>query len=90
MNTSTFSVRIDSQLKAAAEACLADMGLNMSTAINIYLRQIVKRQAIPFAIVSNIPNATTLEAIEEGERIANDPNVPGYKDVDSLFKALNA
>ena len=90
MNTSTFSVRVDSQLKAAAEACLASMGLNMSTAINIYLRQIVKRQEIPFRITARIPNPDTMEAIEEGERIANDPNVPGYKDVESLFEALNS
>ena len=90
MRTSPFSMRIDSQLKAAAEACLADMGLSMSTAINIYLRQIVKRQAIPFVIMSNVPNKATMEAIEEGERIAYDPNVPGYKDIDSLFKALES
>lgn len=90
MSTSTFSIRIDSQLKAAVEACLEDMGLNMSTAINIYLRQIVKHQGIPFALTAHVPNKATMDAIEEGERIAYDPSVPGYRDMDSLRKALNS
>lgn len=90
MNTSTFSIRIDSQLKSAVEACLDEMGMNMSTAINIYLRQIVRQQAIPFAITANVPSKATIEAIKEGERIAHDPKVQGYNDIDSLFKALNS
>ena len=91
MSTSTFSVRVDSALKAEVENYLADMGMSMSTAINIYLRQIARHRAIPFIITSApVPNKETLEAIEEGERIAHDPNVPGYKDMDSLRRALNS
>ncbi len=91
MSTSTFSVRVDAALKAEVEKCLSEMGLNMSTAINIYLHQIARIKAIPFIVTSApIPNKQTLEAIEEGERIANDPSVPGYKDMDSLRKALNS
>ena len=91
MSTSTFSVRVDSALKTEVEKCLSDMGMNMSTAINIYLRQIARIKAIPFIVTSApVPNRETLEAIEEGERIANDPKVPGYKDMDSLRKALNS
>ena len=91
MSTSTFSVRVDSSLKAEVEKCLSDMGMNMSTAINIYLRQIARIKAIPFIVTSApMPNRETMEAIEEGERIAHDPTVPGYKDMDSLRKALNS
>lgn len=91
MSTSTFSVRVDSALKAEVEKCLSDMGMSMSTAINIYLRQIARQRAIPFIIsVTPVPNRETLEAIEEGERIAHDPKVPGYKDMESLREALNS
>ena len=91
MSTSTFSVRVDSALKAEEEKCLSDMGMSMSTAINIYLRQIARIKAIPFIVTSvPVPNRETMEAIEEGERIAHDPTVPGYKDMDSLRKALNS
>ena len=91
MSTSTFSVRVDSALKAEVEKCLSDMGMSMSTAINIYLRQIARIKAIPFIVTSvPVPNRETMEASEEGERIAHDPTVPGYKDMDSLRKALNS
>ncbi len=91
MSTSTFSVRVDSALKAEVENCLSDMGMSMSTAINIYLRQIARQKAIPF-IISSAPvlSRDTLEAIDEGDRIAHDPNVPGYRDMESLRKALNS
>ena len=52
MSTSTFSVRVDSALKAEVEKCLSDMGMSMSTAINIYLRQIARIKAIPFIVTS--------------------------------------
>ena len=91
MSTSTFSVRVDSDLKAEAENCLSDMGLSMSTAINIYLRQIVKHKAIPFVISAvPLPTRETLEAIAEGERIAHNPSIPGYRDMESLRKALDS
>ena len=91
MSTSTFRVRVDSALKAEVEKCLSDMGMSMSTAINIYLRQIARIKAIPFIVTSvPVPNRETMEAIEEGERIAHDPTGPGYKDMDSLRKALNS
>ena len=91
MSTSTFSVRVDSALKVEVENCLSDMGMSMSTAINIYLRQIARQKAIPF-IISSAPvlSRDTLEAIDEGDRIAHDPNVPGYRDMESLRKALNS
>ena len=48
MATTNINVRTDSALKTRAQAVLADLGLDMSTAINIYLNQIVYRRAIPF------------------------------------------
>ena len=91
MSTSTFSVRVNSALKKEVESCLSDMGMNMSTAINIYFRQIARLKAIPFIITcASMPNKETMEAIEEGERIAHDPKVPGYKDMESLLKALRS
>ena len=91
MGTANLSVRVDAELKKDVETCLDEMGLNMSTAINMYLKQIVKRRAIPFAISANpMPNKETLAALEEGERIANDPNVKGYREMASLLEALNS
>jgi len=92
MSTATFSVRVDSVLKKQAEECLELLGLNMTSAINIYLRQIIRHQAIPFEVSAAplVPNQETLAAIAEGERIARDPNVKGYRDMTELVKALNS
>ena len=50
MAATNINVRTDSELKTKAQSVLADLGLDMSTAINIFLNQIVYKQAIPFQI----------------------------------------
>ena len=91
MNTANLSVRVDATLKKEVEQCLDDMGMNLSTAINIYLKQIVRQRAIPFAVsAAPVPNRETLAAIAEGERIAADPDVKGYRDMATLLKALQS
>lgn len=46
----TTTLRIDDELKRDCEIILEDLGLSMSGAISIFLRQIVKQRAIPFVI----------------------------------------
>ncbi len=58
------------------------------TAINIFLKQAVRENRIPFEISRNTPNASTLAAFAEGDRIAQDDSVKGYSDMASLRKAL--
>jgi len=50
MAATNINIRIDSELKAKARSVFKDLGLDMSTAINIFLSQVVLRQAIPFEI----------------------------------------
>ena len=91
MNATTLNVRVDAKLKKDVESCLDEMGLNMSTAITIYLKQIAKLRAIPFQVTANPRlNRTTIAAIEEAERIAHDPSIKGYRDIDSLMESLNS
>ena len=91
MSTANLSIRVDAELKKDVESCLEDMGMNMSTAINIYLKQIVKQRAIPFRVTATPKvNQATIEAIAEGTRLANDPSAAGYRDMNSLIEALNS
>ena len=53
MSTTNINIRTDSELKARAQSVLADLGLDMSTAINVFLNQIVYKQAIPFEITKS-------------------------------------
>lgn len=89
-NTTNISIRMDAELKQRADELFADLGLNMTTAMTMFLRQAVRRQAIPFEIARNVPNAQTLEAIKEARRIARDTSVKGYDNLDELFEDLNA
>ena len=91
MSTANLSIWVDAELKKDVESCLEDMGMNMSTAINIYLKQIVKQRAIPFRVTATPKvNQETIEAIAEGTRLANDPSAAGYRDMNSLIEALNS
>ncbi len=83
----TLSVRIDEKLKKQANELFADLGLDMSTAINIFLRQAVMKDGLPFEVTR--PNADTLAAIAEVEKMKKQPEkYKGYTDVDEMFKEL--
>ena len=69
-NLTSVSFRIDSKLKKDADTLFESLGLNLTTAFNIFLRQAVREGGIPFMITTNTPNAETVAAIEEAREIA--------------------
>ena len=89
MNTTNVSIRMDIDLKKQAEELFSDLGLNMTVAITMFIRQAVRNQGIPFKI-SRISNAETIAAMQESERIVYDPNVKAYDNLDELFKDLKS
>ena len=62
----------------------------MSTAFNMFVRQALREGRIPFDISQNHPNSETIAAMQEAERIANDPSAKGYTDLDQLFADLKS
>ena len=88
MSTTNVTIRLDSQLKSQAEALFSELGLNLSTAFGIFLRQSVREVRIPFSISLNKPNQETIAALLEAERIAKDPSVKAYTDLDEFFADL--
>ena len=82
------SIRMDADLKSQADALFGELGMNMSTAFNIFVRQAVREGRIPFEISLNQPNRETVAAMLEAERIAKDPSVKSYTDMDALFAEL--
>ena len=91
MATDNMSIRMDTELKKQADAMLADMGLNLTTAMNMFLRQVVRQGKIPFEIATDIPNAETLAAMKEVDDMING-KIPAkkYTSTDELFKDLEA
>ena len=88
--TTNISIRMDADLKAQADALFGELGMNITTAFNIFVRQALREGRIPFEISLNQPNRETLAALMEAERIAKDPNVKGYTDLDEMFDDLKA
>lgn len=89
-NTTNISIRMDSDLKAQADALFNELGMNITTAFNIFVRQSLREGKIPFDICLNQPNRETLAALMEADRIAKDSTVKGYSDLDELFRDLKA
>ena len=88
-NTVNLNVKIDDKLKKEATDILNDLGLNMSSAINVFLTQVVKEQGIPFEISRNPkPSRELRKTLKEAEKIAKDPNRKTYNSVDELMKEL--
>ena len=82
------NIRTDSDVKAAAEGLFSELGLTMSAAVNLFLRQAIREQGIPFEIRLHVPNEVTAAAIEEGERLAYDKEAPRYRNMEDLKAAL--
>jgi DNA-damage-inducible protein J len=64
-NTVNLSIRINKGLKEQAESLFAELGLNITTAFNVFVRQVVRQHKIPFELTLDVPNDTTLAAIQE-------------------------
>lgn len=86
---SNVSFRIDSKLKDSADKLFSELGMNMTTAFNIFLRQSVREGRIPFEVSLYTPNAETVAAMREAERIAHDPTAKRYSSVKELMADLD-
>lgn len=87
-NTTNFSVRMDSDIKKQCEAMYGELGINLTTAINVFLRQLLRVGGFPFDVRMEKPNKETIAAMLEAERIARDSSVKHYSDVEEALKAL--
>lgn len=85
---SNLNIRMDKALKQQADALFAELGLNMSTAVNIFIRAAVREHGIPFEISLDVPNAETLQAIDD---VKNKRNLHGpFHTMEELWEDLNA
>ena len=73
MATTNITMRMDEELKAQAEELFADLGLNMTSAFTVFVKQAVREQSIPFRISRAVVNEETIEAIEEVRQLKQNP-----------------
>ena len=83
------NIRTEKEIKESAEIVLSQLGLTMSAAVNIFLRQVIRENGIPFELKLKEPNTETIEAIQEARLIANDKSVQGYTSIQELRAAFD-
>ena len=88
MATTNLNIRTDREVKEAAEKIYSRLGINMTTAVNMFLRASIRECGIPFDLKLNAPNQETLKAMEEAWEIAEDDSVVSYDNIDDLRSAL--
>ncbi len=74
MAATNLNIRTDKAIKEQAEQIFNELGLNMTTAINLFLRTAIREHGIPFELKLDVPNDTTAVAIEEGRNLLADPS----------------
>ena len=88
MSTSNINIRVDSEVKQQAEAIFNELGLNMSTAMNMFLRHSIRYGGIPFDLRLNFPNEDTQAAMDD---INNNRNMSEpFDSIEALMEDLNA
>ncbi len=86
MATTNFSVRLDNDLKKQCEALYGELGINLTTAINVFLRKSLSVGGFPFNVRIDKLNKETLLALLEAEKISQDPNAKGLDVEDALME----
>ena len=87
----SMTIRMNSEVKQEAQEIFSALGMDMTTAINVFLRQAIYYRGFPFDVRLDIPNAETLAAINEVKQMKKNPALgKGYTDVDEMMKELLA
>lgn len=88
--TGTINVNVDINIKKQANAILNDLGLNMTTAINMFLAQIIKQDGIPFEVKNPKPTRELIKSLKEADDIMTGKSESKrYHNIDELFEDLD-
>ena len=90
--TSAISVQVDSHDKELANGILKSLGLNMSTYVNMAIKQLINKDGVPFDVVNPRPTKELIESLNEGETILQEIKTgkrKGYTNMKDLINALN-
>ena len=88
----TMSLRISDSDKYEADNLFKKLGITTNSAINMFIKQCIRMQSLPFTPKLNTPNQRLLNSLEESETIMKELKEgkrQGYTDTDSLFKELD-
>ena len=86
--TTSMSIRMDRVVKEQAQQLFKSLGMDMTTAINIFLRQALIRKGLPFEVTAEGTDSVLMQRLIEAD---NDPDIHGpFNTVQALMEDLNA
>ncbi len=87
-NMTEFTVKVDLDIKEQCESLYRDLGWSLPDAVNVFLRHSLLVGGFPFDVRLDRPNKDTVAATLEAERLAHDPSVKRFSDVEEALRAL--
>ena len=81
------NISLDADLKKACQELYADLGMDLTTAVTIFLKQSLRVQGLPFAVIRENPNAETIAAMNEYYEMKEHPEK--YKRYSSFRDAMS-
>ena len=84
----SMTIRMNRDVKREAQRVFSNLGVDMTTAINIFLRQAIYYNGFPFDVRLEVPNAETRKAIENAEKGIGMSRA--FSSVSELMEDLNA
>jgi DNA-damage-inducible protein J len=89
--TTAISVQVDRRDKELATGILSNLGLNMSSYVNMAIKQLINKDGVPFEVVNPRPSKELLEAIQEGEDIlSGKTDAKSYTNMYEMLEDLKA
>lgn len=89
MNTEFTDLKLRKALVQKAVRYIKTEGVSLEEAVEIFLIQIIRHEGRPLSEwIDMIPNSKTLAAMKEAKRIAQDPDIKGYTDVEAILREL--
>lgn len=88
----TMSIRLSDSDKLEADNLFKKLGITTNSAINMFIKQSIRLQSLPFTPTLNVSSQKITKALEESDVIMQelkDGKRQGYTDTDSLFGALD-
>ena len=82
------NISLDPELKEKAIKLFSNFGLDLSTAITLFLSQSVREEKIPFEIRMNVPNQETIEALKEKEAMKDKKKYKRYDSFEEIIKEI--
>ncbi|MCD8049960.1 MAG: type II toxin-antitoxin system RelB/DinJ family antitoxin [Clostridia bacterium] len=89
MQSANVAIKTDKNIKEQVKEIYSALGMDLTTAVNIFFRQSIIHHGLPFEVTLDVPNSETAEVFDEVKRMKENPDIgKTYTDVDEMMKEL--